>query len=419
MQAKVRADESETRPSTSEQAAPTAVTSSGDESARDDAMYLSRLERRNAELERELALTSQALERYAGLCRSAPIAFLTLDEDGAIGEINPAAQALLGGQAEGFKRRDFAEWVDEESFSQWRMVFKQVKFTTRPQSCELTLNRPDGGHFLAQVDARTMELGGRPVICLILADISGKKRKEREVTEWRQEMAELRKGQIAAQTAAAIAHELNQPLLAIANYSEAALKLLSVPSPELHKVTKAIRGCERQAQRAGKSIYELIDFLSLKEIAAESFDLNQVIDEVLHTARAEHELDFDAVLSLAERLPPVFANRLHVEKVLFNLLRNAIEAMHESQVVGPEIAVSVRTKGDAHFALVTIQDNGPGVHEEMMQQLFKPFFTTKATGIGMGLAVSRSLIEANGGQLWIDPAEKPGATFHLTLPFAP
>lgn len=410
MQAKVSADESGNVPET--------VSGTGS-SAGDAAAHLDWLEQRNAELERNLALTKQALERYAGLCRSAPIAFLTLNDEGIVGEINPAALELLGGQAEMIRQRAFVERVDAESASHWRKVFKQVKFTTRPQLCELSLNRLDGGRFLAEVDVRPMELGGNPVICLILADISDKRRKEREVMEWRQEMAELRKGQIAAQTAAAIAHELNQPLLAIANYSEAALKLLSEPALDLHKVTKAVRGCEKQAQRAGKTIYELIDFLSLKEIAAESFDLNQVIDEVLHTARAEHELDFDAILSLEEQLPPVFANRLHVEKVLFNLLRNAIEAMHESQVAGPEITVTVRTKGDEHFALLTIRDNGPGVHEEMMQQLFKPFFTTKVTGIGMGLAVSRSLIEANGGQLWIDPSEKPGATFHLTLPFAP
>lgn len=415
MQAKVNAGQSEAGSG----AVPGTAESAGEADVRDAAAHLSRLERRNAELERDLALTRQALERYAGLCRSAPIAFLTLDDEGIVGEINPAALDLFGGQSELIRHRAFSERVEADSSAQWRKVFKQARFISRPQTCELVLIRLDGGRFLAELDVRTMELGGNPVICLILADISDKRRKEREVMEWRQEMAELRKGQIAAQTAAAIAHELNQPLLAIANYSEAALKLLSEPALDLPKVTKAVRGCEKQAQRAGKSIYELIDFLSLKEIVAESFDLNQVIDEVMHTARAEHELDFGAVLSLEERLPPVFANRLHVEKVLFNLLRNAIEAMHESQVVGPEITVTVRTKGDAHFAQLTIQDNGPGVHEEMMQQLFKPFFTTKATGIGMGLAVSRSLIEANGGQLWIDPSEKPGATFHLTLPFAP
>jgi signal transduction histidine kinase len=224
--------------------------------------------------------------------------------------------------------------------------------------------------------------------------------------------------QIASQTAAAIAHELNQPLLAIATYSEAALKLLQADEPELNKVAKAIGGCERQAQRAGKTIHELLDFLSIKEIPAGAFDLNKVISEVVNVAQSEHELQFGSVLLLEEGLPTVFANRNHVEKVLFNLLRNGIEAMHESEVDQPAITVTVCTKFDENAAQVTIQDNGPGVKEENLHQLFKPFFTTKAKGIGMGLAVSRSLIEANGGQLWIDPQDGPGAIFHLTLPFA-
>jgi C4-dicarboxylate-specific signal transduction histidine kinase len=114
--------------------------------------------------------------------------------------------------------------------------------------------------------------------------------------------------------------------------------------------------------------------------------------------------------------------------VLFNLLHNAVEAMRETGVQLPSIFVTVRRKQDENVAQVTVQDNGPGVKKDDLQRLFDPFFTTKVKGIGMGLAVSRSLIEENGGmlwfdpqdsdQLWLDPQEKTGATFHLTLPFA-
>ncbi len=91
----------------------------------------------------------------------------------------------------------------------------------------------------------------------------------------------------------------------------------------------------------------------------------------------------------------------------------------EAGVPQPAISVTVRTIKDKNVAQVTIRDNGPGFRDEDIQRLFQPFFTTKARGIGLGLAISRSLVEANGGQLWVDPQEKPGATFHLTLPFAP
>jgi signal transduction histidine kinase len=138
----------------------------------------------------------------------------------------------------------------------------------------------------------------------------------------------------------------------------------------------------------------------------------------LTTARAEHGLQFQASLQLEEGLPPIRASRVHVRKVLLNLLHNGIEAMQEAGVPQAAITITVRTMTDKNVAQVTIRDNGPGFTDTDIQRLFEPFFTTKAKGIGMGLTISRSLIEANGGQLWVDPQESPGATFHLTLPFA-
>jgi C4-dicarboxylate-specific signal transduction histidine kinase len=117
-------------------------------------------------------------------------------------------------------------------------------------------------------------------------------------------------------------------------------------------------------------------------------------------------------------MPFVRSNRSHVKKVLFNLLHNGIEAMQLAGIPLPAITVTVCTKNDRNVAQVTISDNGPGVRAQDSHRLFEPFFTTKAKGIGMGLAISRSLIEENGGQLWVEPQEGSGATFHLTLPFA-
>lgn len=283
---------------------------------------------------------------------------------------------------------------------------------------EWTHKRLDGRTFPAEVLLTRMEQDGQVFVQATVRDITERKRLEKEILERRDEMAELQTLQIAAQTASAIAHELNQPLMAIASYNETALILLKAENPNLDKVRKTIEGSERQAHRAGDSIRELLEFLSMKEFSTEAFDLNKEILDVLDTARSEHELQFHSILRLEEGLPLVRASRSHVHKVLFNLLHNGIEAMQEAGVPLPSITVSVRTKKDVGFAQVTIQDNGPGVKKEDFQRLFEPFFSTKARGIGMGLAISRSLIEANGGQLWVDPQESPGATFHFTLPFA-
>lgn len=378
---------------------------------------LSELELRNDELMREQAALAEARDRYVSLFEFIPVGYLTLNSKGSIEQINLTGAAMLGGESDKFVRRPFSNFVVSENADLWLQYFRQAK---RPgqQSCELALKRIDGTIFHAKLDSRNAKVGRASAIFIVFADTTEQKRLEKETTGWRNEMAELKNMQIAAQTATAIAHELNQPLLAIATYSEAALKLLKAEKPELTKIVKAVNGCEHQAQRAGKTIHELLDFLSLKEIQVEAFDLNKTINDAVKAVRAEYELQFEFVLSLEDRLPLVFANHSHVKKVLFNLLSNGIEAMYEAGVPLPAITVTVCTKADANVAQVTIQDNGPGIREENLHLLFKPFFTTKPNGMGMGLAVSRSLIEANGGQLWLDPEEGSGATFQLTLPFA-
>jgi two-component system sensor kinase FixL len=283
---------------------------------------------------------------------------------------------------------------------------------------EWTHMRLDGTTFPAEVMLTRMELNGQIFIQGSLRDITVRQKLEREILERRKEMENLQKQHVAAQTAAAIAHELNQPLLAIASYCEAALMLLGTANPDLDKIRKAIEESKRQAHRAGQSIREMLEFLGMKDFVNEYFDLNNEVLIAMNTARFEHKLQFHSDLRLDEKLPPVRANRTHVQKVLLNLLHNGIEAMQEAGVPLPRITVTVRTAKNGMVAQVTIQDNGPGLREEDIHRLFDPFFTTKANGIGMGLAISRSLVEANGGQLWVDPTEKPGATFHLTLPFA-
>jgi two-component system, LuxR family, sensor kinase FixL len=282
------------------------------------------------------------------------------------------------------------------------------------------LRMPDGRIKYVFERCKSEYHNGNPLRSIgTIQDITERKRLEKEILDRRNEMAELQKLHIAAQTASAFAHELNQPLLSIASYSEAALMLLNAPKPNLNKIRAAIEGSERQALRAGQSIRQLLDLLSMNEFPTESFDLNREILDALSVAKKEHELEFHSILRLEDGLPLVRANRTHVQKVLLNLLHNGIEAMQQAGVPLPAaLTVTVRTKKDDNLAQVTIQDNGPGFKTKDIKRLFEPFFTTKPSGIGMGLSISRSLIEANGGQLWADPQAGLGATFHLTLPFA-
>lgn len=378
----------------------------------------SELEMRNEELRKAQKALEESRDRYIDLYDFSPNGYLTLTCDGLINEINLTGAALLGEQRNELVGRRFAPFVVPENGDLWNQHFLRAKNHSVKQSCELTLKRKNGSTLYAKLDSLRMPASPSCSIRMVISDITERNRLEKEIQERRKEMEDLHMLHAASQTVASIAHELNQPLLAIASYSSAALMLLKCAEPDLDKVRKAVDGCERQAHRAGKSIRDLLEFLNIQEFTTETFDLNQEILAVLDVARQEHELEFESVFQKEEGLPMVRASRSHVQKVLFNLLHNGVEAIRDGGVLQPVISVTVRKNLDERVAQVTIQDNGPGVKEEDLYRLFKPFFTTKAKGIGMGLAVSRSLIEANGGKLWLEPQAGSGAIFHLTLPFA-
>ncbi len=280
--------------------------------------------------------------------------------------------------------------------------------------------RKDGSAFWSQANISIFNhpLYGKTGLS-IHEDITERKTRGREIHERRMEMDELTKLHVAAQTASAIAHEINQPLLAIASYSKAALLMLKADKPDYAELRAAIEGSERQAHRAGQSIRELFDFLNSNEFPIEDFDLVQEIQLLVEDASHEHEWIFRHELQTMEEIPPVHANRTHVQKALFNLLRNGIEAA--SRLPGgpkPEITISVRKSKDGRFAEVTVRDNGPGLAGEIANHLFEPFYTTKDGGFGMGLSISRSLIEMNGGELVAAFHEGPGGVFRLTIPLA-
>ncbi|MDI1307990.1 MAG: PAS domain S-box protein [Methylotenera sp.] len=252
----------------------------------------------------------------------------------------------------------------------------------------------------------------------IARDITDQKILEKTLQEQRAEMESLFKQQVAYQTVSAIAHELNQPLAAISAYSEVALHALDSNNFNSENLKRALEGAVTQAQRAGKSLHELLAFMQKGELVTERFELNHVLNEALNIAKGDGYGDFSPLLSLEPALPEVLGNETQVRKILVNLLRNAVEAMRGASVPSSAISITVRTNQKINMAHVTIQDSGPGLDAETARHIFEPFFTTKPTGIGMGLAISRALTEANGGQLWLEHNNKPGATFHFTLPFA-
>ncbi len=241
-----------------------------------------------------------------------------------------------------------------------------------------------------------------------------------ELNERREQMEQSFRLYVASQTAAAIAHELNQPLTAISYYADVALLLLKAGNQNPEKLTQILENCTVQAQRAGEVIKQLTTLLHKGETNSEPIDINTSIQDAINYVKADIHLgEFKIEQDLAVDLPPVSANHLQIQKVLITLMRNGLESMKESgNNIGTLTLTTRRIDGTPAMALVTVCDSGKGVADAAtLKTMFKPFHTTKTSGLGMGLAISRALIEAHGGKIWAEQNADVGISIHLTLPF--
>ena len=215
--------------------------------------------------------------------------------------------------------------------------------------------------------------------------------------------------------AATLAHELNQPLAAIMNYVNGSLRLVEQAGGPV-QVERALQAARTQAEHASAVISRVREFVRAREPRREPHALARIAETVLELLRLEAErLDLRIELALPEPLPPVFADRVMVEQVLLNLVKNAIEAMREIAPERRELRIDARLNLDEQVE-VRVSDRGAGLSPAEQDQLFSPFFTTKTDGLGIGLAICRSIIEYHEGRLFFEPRAGGGSVFGFTLP---
>ena len=252
----------------------------------------------------------------------------------------------------------------------------------------------------------------------VLLDVSEKKASESELHQLRGQLAHAGRVSTMGQLAAALAHELNQPLGAILRNAEAAEMFLSSSEPDLLEVKAIIRDILRDNHRAGEVIDRLKSLLKRKEIESRPIPVKELLEEVMALIRADAAAR--AVVmewTCPDDMPDVLGDRVHLQQVLINLLINAMDAMADRSRGERRVTVSCHSSEDGPWVSIRVSDTGPGVPEALMAKIFDPFFTTKPEGMGMGLSISRAIVEAHRGKLEVSRGAK-GACFSFSLPVA-
>jgi PAS domain S-box-containing protein len=405
----------------------------------------SELDRRVAQRTTELAAANEALrkeiadrkhaeedlriseEKDRVIVEAANDAVITMDEKGAILLANPATRRIFGydpveivGKRMTMLMPEMMRKLHENGFRRYLTTGKRH---LNWQGVEVTAQRKDGQEFPVEVSFGELTSDGHKLFTGFIRDISERKQaedrlraSERNLQTTQAELARVSRLTTMGELAASIAHEVNQPLTGVINNGSACLRLLANNNLEPDVLRRALEGIIADGTRASTVLARIRAFIKKEPAEKSELDINEVIQEVL-VVLAGRELYENQVLpdhQLKTDLPSVLADRVQLQQVLLNLIMNGIEAM--AAVSDRPRLLGVQSRIDeSGDVLVAVSDSGTGFGLEL-DRVFNPFFTTKANGMGMGLSISRSLVESHGGRLWAAPNSPHGAVFSFTLP---
>jgi PAS domain S-box-containing protein len=349
-------------------------------------------------------------------------AILMLDPSGHVTSWNVGAQRIKGYRADEIIGKHYSCFYTEEDVNLHKpeMALQAASVLGRFAD-EGWRVRKDGSRFWANAVITAMRDSEDQLIGFskITHDLTERKRAAEALEATRAELAHMARVMTMGEIAASIAHEVNQPLTAVVANANACSRLLAGNSPDLDDVREAVADIAEAGTRAG-AIISRIRALVKKEMPEKTkLDINDVVQEVLPLTSGElakHRVSVQT--ELFPSLPQVLGDRVQLQQVILNLMMNAIEAM--TSIMDRPRVLLLRTQVQESDRLsVAVQDSGAGLEPGNTARIFDTFFTTKSNGMGMGLSISRSIIETHGGRLWAEPNDGPGATFQFILPAYP
>jgi two-component system sensor kinase FixL len=363
--------------------------------------------------ERTLAEGRRAL--LAAIVESSTDAVIGLDTQCNITSWNRGAGLIYGYRAAEIVGRPVTALAPPERHREIAARFERLRDGADAEHYDARGVRKDGStvELAAAVspirDDRAQIVG----FSVIARDVTELRRAERRVQELTAELVHTARLSAMGQLSSSLAHELNQPLTAVLNYAEAARHMLADVPAVPPRVREFLEKAAAQAERAGQIMRRLRRFVEKGPAEQSAESLNQVVEEASALATTGARLDdIEVTLELAADLPPVQIDKIQIQQVVVNLVRNAVEVLRHAE----RRTLTIRTNANGDHQEVTIADTGPGIPAAIAGELFKPFVTTKKDGMGIGLSISQSIIEAHHGRLWTEPNPGGGTVFRFTLP---
>ena len=355
--------------------------------------------------------------------------------DGEIVEANEAFLRMVG-----YSRGDLMSrrlrWTDltpPEFLVRDEQAVAELKSAGTAQPYQKEFFRKDGTRVPVMLGAATFEGNTGEGVAFVL-DLTEQKQTEEALQRAQADLAHMTRVLTVGELTASIAHEINQPLAAIVTNADAGLRWLAGDTPNLEETGKAIRRISRDGRRASAVVSRMRSLFKKTPTETELLDLNDVIQEVVAITQTEAQRNRISLRTdFADDLPRMMGDRVQLQQVILNLLVNAIQALSGLSEGPRELYVSSRKVSQTDAArnedsseassqpeeiLIEVRDSGPGLDPEHLNRLFEAFYTTKEQGMGMGLTISRSIIEAHGGRLWAKANTPRGAVFEFTLPIS-
>lgn len=361
---------------------------------------------------------SQREQHLQSIIDTVPEAMIVIDEEGLVQSFSATAEAMFGFSESEILGENVSALMPSPDRERHNNYLKRYVETGERRVIGIgrvtTARRRDGVTFPVHLNVGETRIANQRLFTGFVEDLTERQETEHRLRDLQSELAHVARVSAMGTLATSLAHELNQPLTAIANYTSAARRILADPcEANLPLLRDALEECTTQSIHAGQIVRRLREFIAHGESEKRVESLNRLISEASALALVgAGNLGIDFNVSIAAECDLVVVDRIQVQQVLLNLIRNAVEAMYES----PERRIQITARRcEGEFAEVVIADSGPGLPDEVRSELFRPFVSTKVDGLGVGLSICHTIIGGHGGHIWTTESELGGTAFHLTL----